>query len=449
MAEAFPQAIITRLTRLGSDLAAWSRTHQDVSLADQEQAVLALVRAALPDLLVGVQQGCTRALRLPVAGLRQPCPRCGQRQGSHQWRVRQVLTVCGSLTFERPYYYCRRCHHGWAPADSSLGLPPSQRVSAGLQAWLVRLGATTDYREAAALLEQLTGLALVPETVRHHTGVGGTALEAAQQAAMAMVVRTGEAAAPVAPAPGRLVVETDGVMVRYRDGWHEVKLGLVGGHQAGKTGALSYVAARESAEQFGPRLAAEAARRGALEVVGGTGPLAGRGLAQLRPVVVLGDGAPWIWNLAADHFGERTEIVDFYHASEHVWTVAHALYPSDSAQAKTWAEARVGDLYEDGPGPVLAALREAQPPNAEAAEVVRREHGYFRTNQLRMAYPQFRRQGLPIGSGAVESGAKHVVQLRMKRPGARWSATGAHAVLTLRAHLSSGRSLVAVHGCAA
>ena len=95
------------------------------------------------------------------------------------------------------------------------------------------------------------------------------------------------------------------------------------------------------APRFGPQLLAEAARRGALEVVGwehapGDGPVDLRvpALAVLREVVVLGDGAAWIWNLAAEHVGQRTEIVDWYHASEHLWTLGKALFGAGTAQTR-------------------------------------------------------------------------------------------------------------------
>jgi hypothetical protein len=314
-------------------------------------------------------------------------------------------------------------------------------MSAGFQGWLARLGASTTFRDGQAVLAELTGLEVGAETVRQHTARVGARLEDEQQTQIAQVAPTQDAAAAVDTAPGLLVVETDGVMVRYQDGWHEVKVGLVGGHMNGHTEALSYVAAREAAAAFGPRLLTEAARRGALEVVGWDGPLTGKGLARLRPVVVLGDGAHWIWELAADHFGERTEIVDFYHASEHVWTVANTVYGQGTAQAKVWAQARRSELYEQGAEPVLTALRQMHPAGEDVSALVRRELGYFRSNQERMAYPQFRAQGLPIGSGAVESAAKHVVQLRMKRPGARWSEAGAQRVLSVRTRLSSDRPL--------
>jgi len=211
------------------------------------------------------------------------------------------------------------------------------RLSEGLQEWVIGLGATTSFVEAAWWLEKLTRIRVSSETVRQQTESRGKKLETVQQVANEQVVKTQEPVAPLDPAPGMLVVETDGVMVRYQDGWHEVKIGLVAGHQDGKMMAPSYVAAQESADEFGPRLLTEAARRGALEVVDWKGAVTQRGLAVLREVTMLGDGAPWIWNLAAEYFGERTEIVDFYHASEHLWTVARALYGVGTEKAKAWA----------------------------------------------------------------------------------------------------------------
>jgi hypothetical protein len=247
-----------------------------------------------------------------------------------------------------------------------------------------------------------------------------------------------------------LVVETDGVMVRYRDrhldgalvegDWHEVKLGLVGGWRDAHLRQPSYVAAREAAPTFARRLGTEAARRGALDVVKWH-PWDGR-FAELRSVVVLGDGAKWIWDHVATLFGnERTEIVDWYHASEHIWTVAKDLHGENTPESKAWARTALDQLWQGGPKPVLAWFDATQPPSTTAAAVLKRERGYFSSNAMRMQYPTLRQQQLPIGSGAVEASAKHLVQQRMKRAGSRWSDLGARAILDLRCHLLSGRSL--------
>lgn len=187
--------------------------------------------------------------------------------------------------------------------------------------------------------------------------------------------------------------------------------------------------------------AAEAARRGALEVTDWH-PWNGTP-AELRPVVVLGDGAKWIWDHVATLFGsERTEIVDYFHASEHIWTVAKALHGEDTPATKAWAGAALGRLRQHEPRQLLAWFDSTQPATSTAATIVKRERHYFSINTQRMHYPRFRQHDLPIGSGAVESSAKHLVQQRMKRSGMRWSELGARAILDLRCHLLSGRSLV-------
>jgi hypothetical protein len=360
----------------------------------------------------------------------------------HQERGRQVLTQCGPVTIERPWYTCARCHHGWSVVETTLGVASRQRSSAGLVAWLVRLGATTDYREAAERLAELTGLAVGPETIRRECIRVGTAIRVAEAAVIERTQRTREAAARLEPAPGLLVLEADGANVLFVDGWHEVKLGLVAGWDGDRLVAPSYVAARDSAPAFGPRLATEAARRGALEVERWEGSVTRRGLAILRPARILADGAVWIWNLADEYVDQRIEVADFYHAAEHLAAVAAAGFPDPSA-ASAWLHARTGELLTVGPLPVLAAFDRLTPPTPQAARIRRVERAYFASRVERMDYPSLRLDGLPIGSGALESAADHVVQRRMQRAGMRWSLTGGDAMLALRARLRSRRPLAA------
>jgi hypothetical protein len=418
-------------------LAQWAHDHPDADLDAREERVLQRGRELLAALL---------ALLAAAAAPRTAgrCPHCGawEPRPTARARPRAVLSRVGLLRLARWLFTCGGCGRSWAPLDGALGLAPHQRLTGGVRQWLVELGVDLPFRRAARRLLSLTGLEVGAETVRAHVEAVGTALEAAQQAAIARVERTREAAERPDPAPGQLVVETDGVMVHFLDGWREVKLGVVAGCQGGQLLAPSYVAAREGAERFGPRLLAEAARRGALEVVAWRSRLVGPGLALLRSVVVLGDGAAWIWHLAAEHFGARTEVVDFYHASEHVWALAHAFYGPGSARAARWAERQLHRLARRGPEPLLRALRAAHPREPAARELLRVERGYFRANAARMQYPTFRARGLPIGSGAAESAAGHLVQQRLKRTAAmRWSDAGGMALLALRAYEASGRPL--------
>jgi hypothetical protein len=435
-----PEQIVAAVAALAEELGAWCVEGRDRPLAEHEEAVLERVRRVLPRLLGAVVAVATSGLHPRLGRARAACPACGRKAKPHQPRARHVTTRCGTLELTRPWYHCGGCGHGWSVVETTLAVAERARVSEGLRAWLVRLGAATDFREAAALLAELTGLAVGAETLRRHTEQAGAALRAAEDAAAARAERTRDAAEPVEAAPGLLRVEADGAMVRYLDGWHEVKVGLVAGWDDGAVVAPSYVAAREPAERFGGRLLAEAARRGALEIERWAGPVTGRGLAVLREAAMLGDGAAWIWNLADEHLDRRVEIVDAWHAAQHLRAVATALC-GEGERATAWAAARTGELLAQGAEAVLVALRGVKAPTPEAAAVLRVERGYFAKNAARMQYPQFRLDGLPIGSGAIESAADHVVQRRMKRAGMRWSEAGGDALLALRARLRSGRPL--------
>ena len=439
MTRPIPEQIVTAVTALAEGLATWCEEGRDGRLEQHEAAVLERVRQVLPEAVVEV---ATSELAPRVRQARSACPGCGRKAAPHQERPRRVLTRCGAVTIERPWYTCARCHHGWSAVETTLGVGSRQRASAGLLGWLARLGATTDYREAAELLDELTGLAVGPETIRRECVRVGTAIRVAEAAAIEQTRRTREAAEPPDPAPGLLVLEADGAMILFTDGWHEVKIGMVAGWDGDRLVAPSYVAARESAAAFGPRLATEAARRGALEIDRWDGDVSRRGLAVLRPALILADGAVWIWSLADEYVDQRIEVSDFYHAAEHLAAVAAACFP-DPTEATAWVDARTGELLTLGPLPVLAAFDRLAPPTTKDAEARRVERAYFASRVDRMDYPSLRLDGLPIGSGAIESAADHVVQRRMKRAGMRWSEAGGDAMLALRARQRSRRPLAA------
>jgi hypothetical protein len=443
--------MLTHATTLAAQLSSWATDHPQASLAEQEQAVLATVRAVLPALLVTVAHLSLRDLDTRQRLGARPCPRCRQTCRVQSWRWRQVQTVCGTVRLQRPWFRCRSCRQGFSPVDAVWRLPSRARLSAVLQQQVVELGAATTFAEAERWLEALTGQHVAAETIRQHTEQTGAALEALQQAQITQVQRTGEAAAPREPAIGTLLVEADGVMVRFQDGWHEAKVGTVAGWDGQQVQAPSYVAAREGPERFGPRLLTEAARRGALDVVGWEQPpetdprlagVTGPSLAILRAVHILGDGAAWIWGLAAEHFGQRTELVDWYHASQHLWAAGKAVHGEGALATTAWVQARQTRLWEQGASALLQQLAtDLIGAPASARLPLRRERGYFARNRERLDYAGARAAGRPLGSGAVESACKHLVQHRLKRPGARWSDAGGQALLSLRAHLSSGRPL--------
>ena len=165
------------------------------------------------------------------------------------------------------------------------------------------------------------------------------------------------------------------------------------------------------------------------------------GLEQAKQVVVLGDGAPWIWNLAAEYFPGAVYIVDLYHAKEHVWDVAHAVFGGATAAATAWATPACS-LLEQGQTANLVCAIQALPPIApepgQARSIPERAVDYFTTNAERMRYPVFHAQGMHIGSGIAEAACKTIVSTRAKRCGMRWTPEGLDALLPLRTAVLNG-----------
>ncbi len=189
---------------------------------------------------------------------------------------------------------------------------------------------------------------------------------------------------------------------------------------------IHYVARRTRAEPFGQHLYALAQQCG---------------IERAREVVVLGDGAAWIWRLVAEHFPGAVQIVDLWHAREHVWKVAHAVFGRGTPQEVAWAKSAC-DLLSEGQIDTLVKRIEQLPailPEPGAARSIPAiEADYFRSNQERMCYPTFRAQGMQIGSGVAEAACKTVVSTRAKRAGMRWTPKGLDALLALRTAVLNG-----------
>ena len=187
--------------------------------------------------------------------------------------------------------------------------------------------------------------------------------------------------------------------------------------------STTYVAAIETAEEFGKRIYLEAWKRG---------------WARAEKKVFMGDGSEWIWNIADQHFPNATQIVDLYHARQHLWDVARKLYPHQDAEQRRWMMIHQ-DLLEEGQiEELVAALRAIDCSRPEVAEKIRVEAGYFDNNQERMRYPTFRAQHLFVGTGVIEAGCKTVIGSRCKQSGMFWTVRGANAILALRCCQSNG-----------
>ncbi|MGH9353362.1 MAG: hypothetical protein ACRD2G_14575 [Terriglobia bacterium] len=181
----------------------------------------------------------------------------------------------------------------------------------------------------------------------------------------------------------------------------------------------------ETAEAFGKRLYREAWQRG---------------WSRTLKKGVMGDGAEWILNLAAEHFPGAIQIVDLYHARQHLWELARRFYPHDEGRQKGWMKAHQKRRLDQGKiEKLVGALRALKSGNLEVAEKICTEADYFERNAGRMRDPQFRRQHLFVGSGVIEAGCKTVIGCRFKRSGMFWTIRGANAILALPCSYRNGR----------
>ena len=347
------------------------------------------------------------------------CPRCRHRMRNKGEQERGIVTPLGRVQWKRRYYYCKRCKEGHYPLDEHWGIQPEQFTD-GYQSLMSLLGTICSYEQASAHFERVTGVSISDREVGRTTIERGARLERA---------RLGEQAKWLEQGPPQEQEKTgtdwecslDAARVHFRDGWHDVKAGVtcpLKGKQR-----TSYIVEVDSMERAGERLYAEVARRG--------------GNPDRDSMVCVADGAPTNWVQFEAHFTERVEILDWYHATEHLWTAAKGVYGEGTDEAKVWEQCAERALWAGKPETVLKMLTEAaQQPGGQAA--LGQQH-YFETNQQRMQYPTYREQGYPIGSGRMESGCKQAIIARARQSGMTWSKQGLQPVLSLRAELLSGR----------
>ncbi|MFZ2411911.1 MAG: ISKra4 family transposase, partial [Candidatus Methanoperedens sp.] len=188
--------------------------------------------------------------------------------------------------------------------------------------------------------------------------------------------------------------------------------------------STSYVGAIETSEVFGKRIYAEAKQRG---------------IDRAKEVVVLGDGATWIWNIAEECFPGAIQIIDLYHAREHYWKVGRAVLDHDKKKLHKWADKRRKELDKGQVEKVIEAIRQLSPYTGQGKEVCEKTISYFEKNKDRMRYNVFRRRGFFVGSGVLEAGCRAVIGQRLKQSGMHWSLDGANHIIALRCCLFSNR----------
>lgn len=321
---------------------------------------------------------------------------------------------------------------GVSPLDEALGLSGS-RYSPRVLSWLARLGANAPFAEAAALLEDLTGIRVSAATVRRQTEALGATVVALAEAEVERIEQEG----PLPPvAPDRLVTSVDGAMIPLRHGeWAEMKLVSVGEPEPAaspapaaegapavgvRTRQLSYFARLSDAETFGRQALGELHRRG---------------LERAGAVAAVQDGAVWLQGFMDFHRPDALRILDWPHAAQRLTAIAEQLFGVNTPRSRRVGARLRQWLWSEGPRRVLAVLAgwERHQP-AIGADVA-----YLRERQAQLTYPAFRQQGWPVGSGPAESAHKTVMQARMKRAGMHWAREQVNPLLALRLLDRNGR----------
>jgi hypothetical protein len=372
-----------------------------------------------------------------------PCA-CGQPARYAGRRGKNFNSVLGPLRLQRAYYHCEHCKRGFCPRDRALGLE-GDSLSPGVLRMVALVGAMVSFEEGHELLRELAGVEVPTKHVERAAEALGREIAEDEK----HVVEPPGANEPLAPT---LYLGMDGTGVPVRkeelvgrlgkqpDGsakTREVKLVTIWsaegrdkeGTPVRDVGSISYSAAIESAAQkdtdettseFAARVARETMRRG---------------FDRSARRAVLGDGAKWIWNLADEHFPDAVQIVDRFHAKQHLSDVAKSIYGAGSDLAKQWARERHDELDAGNTDSILNALRMHSPQDDEARKCT----DYVESNRARMRYPLFRAAGLCTSTGVVEAGCKVVIGTRCKRAGMHWTVSGANAIIALRSCKLSGR----------
>ena len=373
-------------------------------------------------------------------GPQKPCA-CGAVAHYAGRRPKTFTTALGEMELERAWYHCQHCHTGFSPRDRALGLERTALSPAALRMTGVS-AARVSFAEASNLLRELACLDIHPKQVERFAKALGQSIALDERE----VLELEPSQAPT------LYLGLDGTGVPMR---HSETQGRKGKQPDGsaktREAKLAVIWSAESRDKHGlpVRDPDSVSCNAAIESIASRdtdsdpSPFASRvlretrrrGFDQVSQRVVLGDGAPWIWNWAGEYAPDAVQIVDIYHAKHHLFDVAHAIYGAHSDLASQWAKQRRDELDQGLLHRILAQLH----IHAPSCDQARKCLDYFTHNQARMDYPKFRALGLCVATGVVEAQCKAVVGTRLKRGGMHWSLHGANAIIALRCAILSNR----------
>ena len=354
----------------------------------------------------------------------------------HRNRARQVHTLFGHIQLRRNYHHHTKSGTGRCPLDDLLGLEGALSPAVARLACRASTCAGS-YQQASEDLQAYAAISLNARELERMVDALAPGLE---QALGTLTSASQPDTAPIdvlyascdgTGTPMRREVLKD-VKGKQADGsalTREAKLGCIFtqsgcdelGNPLRDPDSTSYVGTYQGCRHIAVKLRQEANRRG---------------LHRARQVVFLGDGAPWVWENCRQTFPDAAEVLDFYHASEHVGQLASAIHDDDHTQAAVLRQRWCQQMHQTSPAGLLAETRKMIQTHPEWStakrEAIDQQTRYLENNKSRTEYGQYRKNGWFIGSGVVEAGCKHVVGRRLKQSGMFWSQTGAENMLSLR-----------------
>jgi hypothetical protein len=341
----------------------------------------------------------------------------------------------GQIPISRGGLFCRRCHEGYGVTDYMLEIYGEYRVTKGMTELITYLSQLVpSFERASEALKKLNKVEVSPTQMQIVSEEVGKKVFDKQKEAANKAYRKPEEAAPQGLPKDRkegvLYILTDGLQVNTRiedengSTWREMKIGLVfydrdiirRGNNSHMIAKKEYVTYFGSVNEFKKMLFDAAARAG---------------YGKIKKVVVIGDGVQWIWNMCEELFPDAEQILDFYHLSKNVNDYAKFLYTEDEVTRKRWVK-QVLDAVEEGRVSDAVQLVEEKKVDKIPESIVNL-HTYINNNKSRINYKTYKDKGYFIGSGAIESTAKNVIQQRMKQSGMRWSINGGQYIAALRA----------------
>jgi hypothetical protein len=402
------------------------------------------------------RQMLEKAAQQKAAAAPPLCPHC-QNQLSQvtDGHGTTIQTRFGAIRIQRARGYCKRCRKWRFPADALLGLPGEGTQSPAVQEIAALTVSQMPAAQAEHLVERLAGIKISAATLgRQARQQGERAQERRTHLDQQMSRPEGRAQQDrdlqlqLALKPFTLVIELDAWNIRERDDWGQSAQKRAAGEEpsrwhwvyggtcfrlsqrvqsaGGRPEILSrgYAMTRGGVDALKEQLWAEAMRHG---------------LGRAAEVLLVADGAVWIWNLGSDRFPGARQRVDFYHVSQHLWSVAHTLHPDDAAAARAWVQPLLDKLQADASCEVITELEQLRERVEGAArETVERETAYLQTHRERLDYGTAKQKGEPLGSGAMESTCRQY-QVRFKRTGQFWSQPGDEALMSLETFRRNGR----------